>query len=100
MHSGVQGSVPSDQYNCTSYATSSQHGYGLGHSEMKSERGKEARAASFAAPLTPFAGVDRRAIPPRQEQVSVTPPPFLSAAISLRLFLGQPRSNGPLLVVL
>ena len=62
MHSGVPGTVPSDQYNTTSYATSSQHGYGLGGSP------------GFAAPLTPFAGVERRAMPPspakpaRQEQ--------------------------------
>jgi len=77
MRSAVQGSVPSDQYNITTYTTSSQHGYGLGHSAAPGVEVGE--TAGFAIPLTPFAGVERRAMPPspckptRQEQVGHVP---------------------------
>ena len=61
MSSCSETPLPSDVYNCTSQPAASKHGYGLGH---RSAASGPATGIEMPPPLTPFAGVDRRAMPP------------------------------------
>ena len=78
------GSVPSDKYNASTVSAGSAYGFGLGHTSASDS----SMHLETAAPLTPFAGIDRRALIPSpvkaamQMQVSFQP---LSASFQVLL---------------
>lgn len=74
--------MPSDKYNLTASTSGSAYGYGLGHTSSTARSIDE----EMAIPLTPFAGVDRRALIPSpvkatlQAQVNFSLGPMLLSA--------------------
>lgn len=60
LSSVKEGSVPSDKYNASTVSAGSAYGFGLGHSSIS----EASMDLEMAAPLTPFAGIDRRALIP------------------------------------
>lgn len=60
LSSSKEESLPSDKYNATATSSGSAFGYGLGHTSSPLRD----MDAEMAAPLTPFAGIDRRALIP------------------------------------
>ena len=78
LSSSKEESIASDRYNSTCVSpSSSQYGYGLGHKNAS----REGTSMDMAAPLTPFAGVDRRAIVPSPDKASRSSKVFILPAI-------------------
>lgn len=60
LSSVQEGSVPSDKYNASTMPSGSAYGFGLGRNSASDS----SMDLEMAAPLTPFAGIDRRALIP------------------------------------